>query len=142
LNKLVILSLAAIAFSLMVGLILTWLQQRSLASKNGCRLLVGQPAKPPTALLEALRGLFASCPNVRAAYLAQVYAPSPHGRPQPVIGLEMAEGLQALQEEAGILCRQYLTEDESIDFMPIGADTVSEYMKKQTKPFYVREPAT
>lgn len=137
-NTLVLLSLAAIVLSVTAALIFTWVERRSPTLKNEGRLLLGQPAKPPTALLAALTDLFAHRPHVRAAYLAQVYAPSSDRFPHPVIGLEVDRDLHAIQEEAGLLCRHHLKDGEFIDFIPIGSDAVSTYMKNQTTPFFVR----
>lgn len=139
-NAVLLLSLAALTLAFLVGGVLTLLERRSVRALTRSGVLLGQPSMYPTAVVAALKQLFARYPAVKAAYLAEIYDASTGAPPHSIIGLEVDEDFPTVQHAAGVLVREHLKEGEPIDFLPIGDDPVSQYLTMQTTPFYVRPP--
>jgi hypothetical protein len=103
-------------------------------------MLLGQPAKRPVALLDALALLFGRRPRVSRAFLALVHVPSRDPQSSLVIGIEMdGDDLESLLRDAApiVSARAGPT---PVDFVRVaaGGDGVARYMLEQTKPFYQR----
>jgi hypothetical protein len=113
------------------GLFLTWLERRSSR-----KLFLGQPSFYPAELVTALKEYFKTQNSIKAAYLAQVFNGADEVPPHPVIGIETGDEFDSIQAECGRLTGGLLDPGESIDFMPLGDDEVSSYMKQHTEPFY------
>jgi hypothetical protein len=106
-------------------------------------VMLGQPATPPTALMEALSRLFARHPAVAAAHLAQIYDPSSADPPHPIIGV-LAADFEAIVEEAALVARDVVAGAYPVDFVPLGTNDVEgvhTYLLRDTKPFYERDPS-
>lgn len=114
-----------------IGISLTWIERRSEK-----KIIVGQPAQYPTQLITALKTYFENCPEVEAAYLAQISGGAETTPPHPVIGVEVSGEFTNIQKEMGEIVFEACEDGEIVDVMPLGADAVSEYMKRQTQPFY------
>ncbi|MGC9357182.1 MAG: enhanced serine sensitivity protein SseB C-terminal domain-containing protein, partial [Anaerolineae bacterium] len=102
-------------------------------------IFLGQPADYPAELVEALQELFAEHPAVRAAYLAQMYAPESGDEPHLVIGLDVLRNFDEVVEEAVSVAGEVLAEEEFVDFIQIGRDALSDYLLGETTPFYERD---
>jgi hypothetical protein len=104
-------------------------------------IMMGQPADYPTHVTDPLAAFFKTKKPVRAAYLAHVFDPKSGDQPHTMIGIEVDDGtdLERVVGEAGIIVRGVAKPDEFVDFIRITTGGVSEYMTKQTKPFYRRK---
>jgi hypothetical protein len=101
------------------------------------QILIGQPAKYPTKLVESLQRLYARLPNVRAAYLAQYFDPSRDKAPGLLIAVDASDDLESIISESGI-CAQGLTPDhDHLDFVQFQQSGLRVHFS-QTKPFYKR----
>ena len=102
-------------------------------------VFLGQPAEQPEALLEGLRAVFEEHPEVRAAYVAQVYAPESDEPPHLVVGLDMLRDFDEVVEAAVVVAEEALPPDAFVDFIQIGRDALSDYLLHETWPFYERK---
>lgn len=108
----------------------------------GKSVFLGQPARRPDALLEALCSLFRREPAVLEAYLAQVYAPGTDAGPHCVIGVRMAgPGFRELVEQMAGVARESLGKEEFVDFTEVkanGSGQIERYMLDTSTSFYRR----
>lgn len=105
--------------------------------EHATQVLIGQPAKYPTKLVESLQRLYARLPKVRAAYLAQCFDPSRDEAPGLLIAIDAADDLESIVSESGI-CAQGLTPDhDHLDFVQLQQSGLEPHFS-QTKPFYKR----
>lgn len=115
---------------------------RMIEIKAGEAAYLGHPAKYPTALVDALRGLFQASGVVERAYLAQVYLPARKEPPHVVIGItrvqDAAKTFAEFLPEMGHVAQQMLGPGELVDFFEVRRDTISDFVLKQTKPFYAK----
>jgi hypothetical protein len=110
--------------------------------EHDTEVLLGQPATPPTALIEALSRLFARHPSVAAAHLAQIYDPSSGDPPHPIVGV-VATDFDAIIEEAALVARDVVDGQMPVDFVALDAsdaEGVHLYLLRDTAPFYQRGP--
>jgi hypothetical protein len=105
------------------------------------QLLMGQPANYPTHLTNPLAAFFKTKKEVGAAFLAHVFDPKTGAAPHTMIGVDMDAGadFDRLMGEAAIVLEGVVKEGEGVDFLRITSGGVSDYMTKQTKPFYRRK---
>ena len=114
------------------------LKTESRVVQKATQVLLGQPAKYPTELVNALQRLFVKHPSVEAAYLAQIHNPSSGEKPHLIIGIEASGDFQKIVGEAGMTAQGVLSKEEFVDFIQVGGGkgSLDSYLKKQTKPFY------
>jgi len=122
-----------IAVALAIGVFLTLVERKS--SK---KVFLGQPSEYPTELINALKEYFRTEDNVLSAYLAQILDGSKGELPRPIIGIAASGDYDGIQEECGKIVKRILSDYECVDFIPLGDDEVSIYMKEQTEPFYTK----
>jgi hypothetical protein len=105
------------------------------------QVLMGQPANYPTHLTNPLAAFFKTKKEVGAAYLAHVLDPKSGPAPHTMIGVEVDAGadFERLMGEAAIVLEGVAKEGELVDFIRISNGGVSDYMTKETKPFYRRK---
>jgi hypothetical protein len=60
------------------------------------QVLVSQPAEKPAALLDGLAVLFASIPDISAAYFAQVSGSAMRNEPHFIVGVAITGGLRTM----------------------------------------------
>lgn len=123
--------LVVIFIALAIGGFLSWIERKS--SK---KLFLGQPSKYPSELLNALGEYFTTEDKVNTAYIAQIFNGLKGNTPRPIIGIEVSDDFDSIQEKCGNIVSKIMKENEAIDFIPLGGDEVSVYMKEQTEPFY------
>jgi hypothetical protein len=111
-------------------------ESESLTAQGDAEVLLGQPAEYPEEFIAALKALFSQRPNVKAAYLAQMYVKGSPDPAHPAIGIDVTNGFEEIQKEVGLEAQKNLREGQLVDLIPIASDTVSEYMTKHTEPFY------
>jgi hypothetical protein len=122
-----------LAIALAIGVFLTWIERQSRK-----KVFLGQPSEYPTELINALNEYFGTQDDMLSAYLAQILDGSKEELPRLIIGIEARDGIDRIQEECGKIVKRILSEYEYVDFIPLGDDEVSIYMKEQTEPFYTK----
>ncbi len=123
--------LIVLCIALAIGVSLSWIERKS--SK---KIFLGQPSKYPSELANALREYFKTQQEVQSAYLSQIFSGLKNEHPHPIIAIEASAGFDKIQKECGNIVSKILNYNEVVDFIPLGEDEVSSYMKTQTEPFY------
>ena len=123
--------LSILLCAILFGVLLSWLEKKSRK-----KLFIGQPAKYPADLVQALKIYFETQNNIKAVYLAQIYNGEKNEPPHPIIGIETIDEFDRIQREAGKIAEEVLKNGEFADCIQLGEDEVSVYMKNQTEPFY------
>jgi hypothetical protein len=100
------------------------------------RYQIGQPAKYPTEIVNALKLFFTDKPNINTAHLAWIFIQESGVPPHYIFALDGYGDLQTLSQEAYLIARKFLPPDEIVDFIKISADGLSEYFLDEGKPFY------
>jgi hypothetical protein len=105
------------------------------------QVFMGQPANYPTHVTTALTAFFKTKKEVGAAYLAHVLDPKFGPEPHTMIGVDIDAGanFDRLMGEAAIVLDGVARDGEAIDFIRITDGGVSDYMTKETKPFFRRK---
>ena len=109
---------------------------------GGKKRLLGQPKDYPRHITDALNRFFARSRDVKAAYLAHQFIPDMDQSPHTLIGVEISGDWRKVIEGAGIVVRKVAKPGEIVDFVrlrPGTADTIGNYMRRQTTPFYARK---
>lgn len=102
-------------------------------------VLLGQPSVQPTAIVNALRPLFESMPNIKAAYYAWMHNPESGEPAHYVFGIEGEGDMNQVMSIAGPAAQDATNNSQIIDFVVIqSGDTISDYLMQETRPFYVR----
>ncbi len=109
---------------------------RIITFEKKTKVQIGQPTKYPTNIIKSLKDLFAKNPNINAAYLGWICYIDDKEPPHFIFGIDSTDDLQSLTQEAGFIAKQFLAEDDIVDFVKVdnGSD-VSSYLKSTT-PFY------
>jgi hypothetical protein len=102
------------------------------------KVLLGQPSKYPTALVESLSRLFRKFSTVKAAYLAHIYNPERDETPHTLIGIDAVDDWDRFVADAGVVAKETISSNEIVDFVRVspGEPGVSQYLLHETKPFY------
>ncbi|WP_323772848.1 enhanced serine sensitivity protein SseB C-terminal domain-containing protein [Alcanivorax sp.] len=93
------------------------------------RVMLGQPAEYPTAMMEALQQLLPGHPGVTAAYLCLMHDPGTSQTPTLVVGFEGLD-LDAAMSEAGSVVVDTAPSGQAVDFVMVDGSSIGEYMKK------------
>jgi hypothetical protein len=105
-------------------------------------VLLGQPANYPHAMVASLTTLLANHPNVKAAYLAQMFDRTRDERPHLIIGIEADGEFESVVREAGTVASDTAPDKEPVDLIRVvrGKYGIEKYFLDTVKPFYEREP--
>lgn len=105
-------------------------------------VLLGQPANYPDAMVASLTTLFANHPNVKAAYLAQMFDRTRDEKPHLVIGIETEGDFETVLREVGVVASDTAPDGEPVDLIRVtrSKSGIEDYFLKSVKPFYEREP--
>ena len=109
---------------------------------GGKQILLGQPKDYPRHITEALSRLFARSRDVKVAYLAHAFIPDVDQAPHTLIGVEVVRNGREVVGEACAVVREVAKQGEMVNFVqlhPQTSDTIADYMRQQTTPFYVRK---
>ena len=98
--------------------------------------LIGKPRNYPTNLANALVDFFKKNPQVKTAYLAQIFDPASREPPHLAIGIVMDVQMNSIANHLGEIVRSTCSENEFIDFMCIDTPEKVELFSS-LKPFYV-----
>lgn len=111
----------------------------TITIKKDTEVQIGQPAHYPTEMVQSLKELFATTPNIRAAYLGWMFNPESGEPPHYILGLDAEGDLHSVAHEAGRLAQQFLSPDEFVDFIKIDdKGGISDYFLESVEPFYKR----
>jgi hypothetical protein len=104
------------------------------------KVLLGQPANYPSAMVSALTVLLAKHSAVKAAYLCLMHDSSSSEKPSLVVGFEGDKDLSEAMKEAGSVAADTAPKGELVDFAVLkrGEPGLSDYMFSSVKPFYER----
>ena len=111
---------------------------KSVDFNEETKIMLGHPSKYPQKLIDSLVTYFKSNKKVISSYLAHIYIPSSNEPPHNIIGIEINEHYEKASREVGLISQSILDEGEFIDVIKIGDCVISEYMLKETKPFYIK----
>lgn len=100
--------------------------------------VLGQPSNYPQKLINNLITYFKNNEKVISAYLAHIYIPSLDEPPHNIIGIKINEDYERVSKDVGLISQNVLDDGEFIDVIRIGDCSISEYMLKETKPFYIK----
>lgn len=105
------------------------------------KVLLGQPAAYPTAMVAALSKLLAKHTSVKGAYLCLMHDPSASDKPALVVGLEGGGDLVQVIQEAGSVAIDTAPAGQPVTFMEIqrGQSGVAEHLFSTVSPFYARK---
>lgn len=106
--------------------------------EKSTKVQIGQPEIYPTDMVNALKELFAECPNVNAAYLGWIFTPDSGELPHYIFALEILGDIKNVGKEAGVTAKQFLEEGEFVDFIQIDDGPLSHYFLTETEPFFKR----
>lgn len=124
--------------SMLNGTILTD-QHRQVKIEKDTKVMLAQPAKYPTAIVNALKILFSKYPNINAAYLGWIFNPESGEPPHYIFAIEGEGDLQSITHEAGFIAKQFLDPAEIVDFIRIdNKGGLCDYFTKETTAFYRR----
>jgi len=115
---------------------------RTIEIQKPTSVLLGQPAHYPVHLTTALTACFRELPAVRAAYLAHCSFPDSTDPAHTMIGVDARGDWPPIIEAITQSLRQVRHDKEMVDILRIDdsdGSEVSQYMRKETKPFYRRK---
>ncbi len=102
-------------------------------------ILVGQPANYPDLLVEELKKIYKSKPEVKAAYLVQYVQQNQSTPPALMIGLELRDesSFKDISRQTGeaIGDKKFHPHHEYVDVVSLAQKGMS-FLKKDNKPFY------
>jgi hypothetical protein len=113
------------------------LPQNFKIEKN-TNIQIGQPAKYPTEIVNALKTLFETHPTIKAAYLGWIYQPESGEPAHLIFGLDADGELNVVFQEASLIVSKYLDKQDFADFIKIDDNFISDYFLNKTVPFYIK----
>jgi len=111
-------------------------------TEKATQVLLGQPAKYPDKMVNALVSLFSRRDNVKAAYLVLMHDPSHDHKPHLVVGVDADHDSTAIIHEAGTVAADTAPQGEPVDLYRIeesDRDGLSQYFIREVTPFYTRK---
>lgn len=113
--------------------------QRTLQKET--KVLLGQPEKYPSVMVDSLTQLLAKHHNVKRAFLALMHDASVDEKPHLVIGIEADGDIELVLREAGNIAGDTAPDGEPVDLCRVseGEAGLSNYFLNQTEPFYERK---
>jgi hypothetical protein len=106
--------------------------------EKGTKVLLGPPAEPPVALIEALRRTFERNPDVEAAWLAQLHEPDSGKPPHPIVGIQGRNPRKAMSEAGEAARAAGVGLLEFVDASVETEEGIVGYLRTRTTPFYLR----
>lgn len=97
--------------------------------------LIGKPRTCPQDLLNNLSDLFQSIPDVKAAYVAQIFNPMAKERAHLAIGVEMDNHLNTIAYKIGEIIKKSVPEGEPVDLIHLEKEDIKKAFST-LKPFY------
>ena len=118
-----------------------WKPQGAYNVERDTKVLLGQPAEYPTALVERLTRYFQTRPQVTGAWLCLMGSAGPPAETHTLIGVRVTGDYDAVLSEIGIVLNDVAVPNPPVDLLPVtGAGGLEDYLVKETKPFYPSSP--
>jgi len=106
---------------------------------KGSRVMIGQPARFPTDLVDTLTRFFLKSREVRRAYVAHFFNPDVSTKGHTLVAIEMDGDWHALNLKIGAILNATKIPDPPVDFIRVtGGQGIQEYFR-EAKPFYERK---
>jgi len=108
-----------------------------LKLEKDTQVLLGQPSVYPTEMVETLKRLFSTKPEVNAAYVGWIHNPASGEDPHYIFGVSLASAsdIDAIMNAAGSAIQTFDKPGGFVDFIVIENSGLSDYFL-QTEPFY------
>ena len=105
------------------------------------KVLLGQPANYPTAMVASLATLLAKHNHVKAAYLALMHDVSVDVKPHLIVGIEAEGDFENVIREAATVVADTAPKGEPVDLIRVvrGDEGLGQYFVAEVKPFYEQE---
>ncbi len=101
-------------------------------------VMLGQPARYPTELVEVLKRVFKRHDGVRAAFLAHFINPAKDAKAHTLIAIDAKGDWDRIVSEAGLAAGGVTVPDPPVDFMRLPNSGLDSYFKT-VAPFYRRK---
>ena len=112
-------------------------QDKEMTIKVKTPVQIGQPAKYPTEMINALNRFFASRSSIKAAYIGWIHYSNSDDPPHYIFGIDGEGDINEIKKEAGKIVKGFLMAGEFVDFIEIDTKSpISQYFLQDTKPFY------
>ena len=116
-----------------------WKPSKTYITQKETQVRLGQPARYPSALTEALSRLFSGIKDVESAYLAHLDNSDQSDPPHTLIGIKATGDWNTIAARAGIVLEGVEIPDPPVDFFRMdGTGGLNDYLLT-TKPFYTRK---
>ena len=112
-----------------------WQFHRRETIAAGTEVLIAQPARYPTELVETLQRLFGTDKGVKRAYLAHF---STGDTPHTLVAIDTSDDFDRIAGEAVALAQGVAIPDPPVDFVRLRGSGLESYFAK-VKPFYRRK---
>jgi len=113
-----------------------WKPKNSMRVDHETKISIGQPARYPKELVEALGRLFQRIPGVQSAYLAHYFNPETTVPPHTLIAIEADGEWDPISAATGIVINAVKIFDPPVDVIPLGKSGLESYFRKECQPFY------
>lgn len=108
-----------------------------IQAERGTKVMIGEPAVYPEALVQMLKKHFKSDNRVKKAYLVQYYNPAEDEEPHSLMMLECDKEYQEVIGKAYLVAQASLQDGEFIDFLEYQANNqLCQQIAKDYQPFY------
>lgn len=116
-----------------------WAPERRVV-KQAAQVLLGEPARYPSSLVNALKAHFKTIPEVEKAYLAHFHDPSQGEKGHTLVALEVNGDWDKATSDVGAVIGSVEIPDPPVDLIQIrGQDGFGEYFTRSSRPFYRRK---
>jgi hypothetical protein len=103
------------------------------------KIMIGQPAEVPNAMLSAIAGELPNFPQISRAWLAQIVRDA-DGTPNLVVGLESTSDIGEVVGGISRVMEGTVPKDRHVDFMQVDPSKpsagLSDYFTRNVEPFY------
>ena len=99
-------------------------------------LLIGRPRKYPQQMADVLLKFFRKSPNIKKAYLAQVFDPTTGEPPHITIGIVMNTEIESIKNDLEKIIQENCAQQEFIDFVCIDTQD-KKNLFSSLEPFYI-----
>jgi hypothetical protein len=116
-----------------------WKPTNSYVAQKETKVLIGQPANYPHALVAVLSRYFSTAPEVERAYLAQYLNPECDQKSHSLVAAEVTQDWDRVMAGAGLALSGTVIPDPPVDFLQLtGKGGIEDHFRSGVKPFYER----
>lgn len=102
-------------------------------------VLVGTPGEYPAGLMNGLRSLFRTTPEVKQAYIVQIHKPASGEPAHLLVAIEADGDFAALAADCGVVIKEILERDKFADIIQLQGSGVENYLREECQPFYKKD---